>query len=65
MKNLTDHFKLINQSTFISNLNRGNVLIPGLHNFKQKLEPMKDTNNNYYADQSKQQSNYMNPRRIK
>ena len=65
MKNLTNHFKLINQSTFISNLNRGNALIPGLHNFKQKLEPMKDTSNNYYADQSKQQSNYMNPRRIK
>ena len=63
---LGNHFNLINNSTFISNINRGNTgLIPGMYNAKQKLEPLKNVSNTFYADQTKAQSNYMNPRSVK
>jgi len=63
LKNLTDHFNLVNNSTFIGNINRGNVgRLPGMFHSKQKLEPLKDVSNTFYADQTKAQSNYMNPR---
>ena len=63
---LTNYFNLINTSTFIGNINRGNTgLIPGMYNAKQKLEPLKNVSNTFYADQTKAQSNYMNPRSVK
>ena len=60
---LKNYFNLINDSTFISNINRGVVgSLPGMFHSKQKLEPLKDVSNTFYADQTKAQSNYMNPR---
>jgi|TARA_R110001583_G_scaffold72446_6_gene202813 hypothetical protein len=60
---LKEHFDLINNSTFIGNINRGAVgKLPGMFHSKQKLEPLKDVSNTFYADQTKAQSNYMNPR---
>ena len=58
---LEKHFDLINNSTFIGNLNRGSIgKLPGMFHSKQKLEPLKDVSNTFYADQTKDQSNYMN-----
>ncbi len=63
---LTNHFNLINTSTFSGNINKGNTgLLPGMYDTKQKLEPLKDVSNRFYADQTKAQSNYMNPRSVK
>jgi hypothetical protein len=63
---LTEHFNLINKSTFIGNINKGKTgLMPGMYHSKQKLEPLKDVSNTFHADQTKAQSNYMNPRSIK
>ena len=63
---LVNYFNLINNSTFIGNINKGIVgSLPGMFHSKQKLEPLKDVSNTFYADQTKVQSNYMNPRSTK
>jgi hypothetical protein len=35
-----------------------------MYSSKQKLEPLRDVSNNFYADQTKAQSNYMDKRKI-
>jgi len=48
---LGNYFNLINDSTFISNINKGRVgSLPGMFHSKQKLEPLKDVSNTFYAD---------------
>ena len=60
---LDNYFNLINSSSFIQNVNQGKTgLMKGIYSSKQKLEPLRDVSNNFYADQTKAQSNYMNPR---
>ena len=65
-KLMRPYFDLINQSSFIQNINQGKTgLMKGIYSPKQKIEPLKDVSNTFYADNTKAQSNYMNPRSIK
>ena len=65
-KLMQQHFNLINKSSFIQNINQGKTgLMQGIYSPKQKIEPLKDVSNTFHADQTKAQSNYMNPRSIK
>ena len=63
---MRQHFDLINQSSFIQNINQGKTgLIRGIYSQKQKIEPLRDVSNRFYADETKAQSNYMDKRKIK
>ena len=63
---MKDYFNLINTSSFIQNINQGKTgLMKGIYSQKQKIEPLRDVSNRFYADQSKAQSNYMDKRKIK
>ena len=62
---MNDYFKLINSSNYIQNINQGKTgLLKGVHSQKQKIEPLRDVSNRFYADQTKAQSNYMDKRKI-
>ena len=62
---LDNYFNLINSSSFIQNVNQGKTgLMKVIYSSKQKLEPLRDVSNNFYADQTKAQSNYMDKRKI-
>jgi len=62
---MKDYFNLINTSNYIQNINQGKTgLMKGIYSSKQKLEPLRDVSNNFYADQTKAQSNYMDKRKI-
>jgi|TARA_Y100000296_G_C5017588_1_gene178185 hypothetical protein len=64
-KLMQQHFNLINQSSFIQNINQGKTgLMQGIYSPKQKIEPLKDVSNTFYADNTKAQSNYMDRRKI-
>ena len=63
--NKTDYFNFINTSNYIQNINQGKTgLIQGMYSQKQKIEPLRSDSNNFYADQTKAQSNYMDKRKI-
>jgi|TARA_R110002072_G_scaffold138890_2_gene282392 hypothetical protein len=63
--NKTDYFNFINTSTYVQNINQGKTgLMQGIYSQKQKIEPLRDVSNNFYADQTKAQSNYMDKRKI-
>lgn len=49
-----EYFKFINNSTLISNLNQGQIMLPELHNIQQKFNPIQ----NVSSINNKQQSNY-------
>ena len=62
---MKDYFYLINTSSFIQNINQGKTgLMKGIYSQKQKIEPLRDVSNRFYADQSKVQSNYMDRRKV-
>tara|TARA_R100001377_G_C3147327_1_gene94981 strand:+ start:383 stop:595 length:213 start_codon:yes stop_codon:yes gene_type:complete len=49
-----EYFTFVNNSTFISNLNQGQIMVPGLQNMQQKFNPME----NVSSINNNQQSNY-------
>jgi hypothetical protein len=49
-----EYFKFINDSTLISNLNQGQIMLPELHNIQQKFNPIQ----NVSSIKNNQQSNY-------
>ena len=57
-----EYYKLINNSTYMSNLNQGNVIDPSRYLLTQKMETFKkiksQDDSNFTADQTKAQSNY-------
>ena len=62
---MKDYFNLVNTSSYIQNINQGKTgLMKGIYSQKQKIEPLRDVSNNFYADQSKAQSNYMDRRKV-
>ena len=62
---MKDYFNLINTSSFIQNINQGKTgLMKGIYSQKQKIEPLRDVSNRFYADQSKVQSNYMDRMKV-
>jgi len=68
----SEYFKFINESTYIGNINTGEVLPPNMYNLKQKMQPIANSqkidynnNSNFIADNTTPQSNYMNIRGIK
>ena len=49
---MKDYFNLINTSSFIQNINQGKTgLMKGIYSQKQKIEPLRDVSNRFYADQ--------------
>tara|TARA_R100001510_G_scaffold36542_1_gene32989 strand:+ start:61 stop:303 length:243 start_codon:yes stop_codon:yes gene_type:complete len=71
-KLMTDkkYFDYVYNSTFIGNLNTGKVVPDGYFSAQQKVEPMANSqkivynSSNFIANNTKPQSNYMNPRGI-
>jgi hypothetical protein len=65
------YFDYVYNSTFINNVNTGKTVLPNYFSLQQKVEPMANSqkivynSNNFIADNTKPQSNYMNPRGIK
>ena len=57
-----EYYKLINNSTYMSNLNQGNVIDPSRYLLTQQMETFKkiksQDDSNFIADQTKAQSNY-------
>jgi hypothetical protein len=56
-----EYFNLVNNSTYISNLNRGNVIDPTRSLLTQKQEhfkKLKADDSNFIAEQTSPQSNY-------
>ena len=63
---MKDYFNLVNTSNYIQNINQGRTgLMKGIYSQKQKIEPLRNASNTFYADQTKAQSNYMDKRKIK
>ena len=64
------YFDYVYNSTFLGNLNTGQGSIPTIFNLQQKVEPIANSqkivynSSNFIADNTKPQSNYMNPRGI-
>ena len=65
--NNKEYFKFINDSTFIGNINTGQVIPPNIYNSQKNVQPMANSqkmmynsNSNFIADNTKPQSNYMN-----
>jgi len=56
------YYDLINNSTYVGNLNKGNVIDPTRYLLTQKMETFKklkpQSDSNFMADQTKAQSNY-------
>ena len=57
-----EYYDLVNNSTYIGNLNQGNVIDPTRYLLTQKMETFKKLkpteDSNFMADQTKAQSNY-------
>ena len=67
-----EFFKFLNESTYIGNINSGQVIPPNMYNSQEIVKPIADsskivynTNSNFIADNTKPQSNYINIRNIK
>ena len=68
----SEYFKFINDSTFIGNINTGQVIPPNVFTLQKPVEPMaksnkivyNSTNSNFIADNTKPQSNVYNPRGV-
>ena len=71
-KLMTDkkYFDYVYNSTFLGNLNTGQAVLPNYFSLQQKVEPMANSqkivynSSNFIANNTKPQSNYMNPRGI-
>tara|TARA_R100001086_G_scaffold215849_1_gene132011 strand:- start:54 stop:272 length:219 start_codon:yes stop_codon:yes gene_type:complete len=65
---MNEFYKFLNESTYINNVNTGQVLVPEMSQAQQSFKPMKlggQVGTNVYADSTKAQSNYMNPNKLK
>jgi hypothetical protein len=67
---MNEYYKLLNNSTYIGNINTGQVLVEGMSQAQQAFKPMAlggkiEYNNNMYTEGTKAQSNYMNPQKLK
>ena len=65
---MNEFYKFLNESTYINNVNTGQVLVPEMSKAQQSFKPMKlggQVGTNVYADSTKAQSNYMNPNKLK
>ncbi len=70
--NTKEYFNFINDSTFIGNINTGQVIPPNVYTLQKPVQPMaksdkivyNSSNNNFYKDNTKIQSNIYNPRGI-
>jgi len=64
------YFDYVYNSTFIGNLNTGQTVLPNYFSLQQKVEPMANSqkivynSSNFIANNTKPQSNYMNPKGI-
>ena len=52
-----EYFNFVNDSTFITNLNQGNIIVPELTNLKQKFNPIQNISS-IKNNQPRMQSNY-------
>ncbi len=65
------YFDFVNNSTYIGNINTGEVIPPNMYNLQQTVQPMVNSNkmmynsSNFIADNTKIQSNIYNPRGIR
>ena len=62
MRNMNKHFDLVNNSTYIRNLNTGGIIDPTRHSLKQTQKDMnfkkiKANDSNFIAEQTSPQSN--------
>jgi len=62
-----EFFKFLNESTYITNINSGEVIPPNMYSSQEFVKPIADSakivynsNSNFIADNTKPQSNYMN-----
>tara|TARA_R100000988_G_scaffold5859_2_gene3420 strand:+ start:605 stop:841 length:237 start_codon:yes stop_codon:yes gene_type:complete len=70
LMNTKEYFNFINDSTFIGNVNTGQVIPPNVYTLQKPVQPMAKSdkmvynsiNNNFYKDNTKIQSNIYNPR---
>ena len=67
-----EFFKFLNESTYIGNINTGQIIPPNMYNSQEIVKPIADSskivynsNSNFIADNTKPQSNYMNIKNIK
>ena len=68
MNNTKDYFNFINNSTYIGNINTGQVIPPNMYTLQKPVEPMaksnkvvyNSNNSNFIADNTKPQSNIYN-----
>ena len=67
-----EFFKFLNESTYIGNINSGQIIPPNMYNSQEIVKPIADsskivynTNSNFIADNTKSQSHYMNVKNIK
>ena len=61
MRNMNKHFDLVNNSTYIRNLNTGGIIDPTRHSLDQKqkqFKKLKANDSNFIAEQTSPQSNY-------
>ena len=70
--NTKEYFNFINDSTFIGNINSGQVIPPNIYNLQKNVQPIANSqkvdynnNSNFIADNTTPQSNYMNIRGIR
>jgi hypothetical protein len=72
LMNTKEYFNFINDSTFIGNINTGQVIPPNVFNLQKPVQPMAKSdkmvynsiNSNFIADNTKIQSNVYNPRGV-
>ena len=68
LNNTKDYFNFINNSTYIGNINTGQVIPPNMYTLQKPVEPMaksnkvvyNSNNSNFIADNTKPQSNIYN-----
>ena len=68
----SEFFDFVNNSTYINNINTGQIIPPNMYNSQEIVKPIADSskivynsNSNFIANNTKPQSNYMNIRGIK
>jgi len=65
----SEFFDFVNNSTYINNINTGQIIPPNMYNSQEIVKPIADSskivynsNSNFIANNTKPQSNYMNIR---
>ena len=67
-----EFFKFLKESTYVRNINTGEIIPQNIYNSQEIVKPIADSskivynsNSNFIADNTKPQSNYMNVKGIK